>query len=104
MGCIEENPQRTFTFTFLEFEHHFALLSLLDQKLVGVNKVLIFLELVNRDKITKVGIQLEDDDDVNGLFKYWNEVKRICQQYDKHEMTILSSVTSESMGLDYYYV
>ena len=32
---------------FLEFEHHFAQLSRLDQRLVGVDNVLIFVKLIN---------------------------------------------------------
>ena len=44
-----------------------------DQILVGVNKVLMFLEFVDHDKRMKLGFLLEHDINDNGLNENWDE-------------------------------
>ena len=62
----------------LSFECQFAQLSERDQGLVGVNKVLIIIKMIDRKERKAIGVQLEDDDDgANGLTENWAKVKRV---------------------------
>ena len=69
-----EKTYRSTTQAFLEFEHHFAQLSEREQRLVGKNKVLMFVKSIDRKEIMDIGIKLEDDDGANGLTEDWAEV------------------------------
>ena len=64
---------------FVEFECCFAQLSKLDQRLVGDDKVLMFVKSINRSERNAIGIQLEDYDGANGLTKDWTKVERVCR-------------------------
>ena len=63
---------------FIEFESLFAKLSEWDQRLVGVNKVLVFVNSINLKERKAIGIRLEDDDGANGLTEDWMKVEREC--------------------------
>ena len=76
---------------FLEFECRFAQLTGLDQRLVGVDKVLLFVKSIDRRERNAIGILLEDDDGANGLTENWAEVERVCRRHDKRKMRILST-------------
>ena len=78
---------------FIEFECHFVQLSEWDQGLVGLDKVLLFVKLIDRKERKSIGIQLDDDDGANGLTEDWDEVKRICQQHDERKVGILSTMS-----------
>ena len=69
--------------TFLEFEFHFAQLLEQDQRLVGMNKVLLFLKYVDQEERMKFDIQLEDNDVANHLIKDWEDVRRRCHNYER---------------------
>ena len=79
--------------TFLEFERRYAQLSERDQRLVGVDKVLLFVKSINRKEREAIGVQLEDDDGANGLMEDWAQVRRVCRQHDKEGVGILSATT-----------
>ena len=55
------------TQAFLDFEHRFSQLSEREQRLVGVDKVLMFVKSVDRRETMAIGLKLEDDDGANGL-------------------------------------
>ena len=76
---------------FVEFECRFAQLSKRDQGLVGANKVHMFVRSIDRNERKAIGIQLEDDNAVNGLTNNWDEVERVCRRHDKRKMGILST-------------
>ena len=84
---------------FLEFECRFAQLTGLDQRLVGVDKVLLFVKSIDRRERNAIGIHLEDDDGANGLTENWAEVERVCRRHDKRKMGLLST-TSRPMRDD----
>ena len=42
----------------------------------------MFLKLIDCDERMKLGIQLEDYNGPNGLIENWDDVRRICQQYN----------------------
>ena len=79
---------------FVEFECRFAQLSELDQRLVGEDKVLMFVKSINRNERKAIGIQLEDDD--GGLTEDWKKVERICRLHDERK-TRFSSTTTQPM-------
>ena len=56
---------------FVEFECHFAKLSKRDQRLVGVDKVLMFVKSIDLKERKDIRIRLENDDGGNGLTKDW---------------------------------
>ena len=56
---------------FIEFESLFAQLSNLDQRLVGVDKVLMFVKSIDLKERKDIRIRLENDDGGNGLTKDW---------------------------------
>ena len=66
-------------YAFVEFECHFAKLSKRDQRLVGVDKVLMFVKSIDLKERKAIGIQLEDNDGANGLTEDWTKVERVCQ-------------------------
>ena len=76
---------------FVEFECRFAQLSKRDQGLVGANKVHMFVRSIDRNERKAIGIQLEDDNAVNGLTNNWDEVERVCRRHDKRKMGFLST-------------
>ena len=76
---------------FVEFEYCFAQLSDRDRRLVGLNKVLLFVKSIDRNERMAIGIQLEDDDGANGLIEDWGKVERVCQQHDKRKMGLSST-------------
>ena len=78
---------------FVEFEYRFAQLSDRDRRLVGVNKVLMFVKSIDRNERKTIGIQLEDDNGENGLTEDWAKVERVCRQHDKREMRLSSTTT-----------
>ena len=78
---------------FLEFECRFAQLTGLDQRLVGVDKVLLFVKSIDRRERNAIGILLEDDDGANGLTENWAEVERVCRRHDKRKMGLLSTMS-----------
>ena len=81
---------------FVEFECRFAQLSERDQRLVGVEKVLMFVKSIDRKERKAIGIRLEDDDGANGLTEDWTKVERVCQLHDKRK-TRFSSTTTQPM-------
>ena len=84
---------------FVEFESRFAQLTERDQRLVGVDKALLFIKSIDRRERNSIGIQLEDDDGANGLTENWAEVERVCRRHDKRKMGLLST-TSRPMRND----
>ena len=47
---------------------------------MGVDKVMLFVVSIDRAEREAIGIELEDDDVVNGLTEDWSEVERVCQR------------------------
>ena len=74
-----EKTHQSATQAFLEFEHRFARLSEREQRLVGEDKVLMFVRSIDRKERMDIGIKLEDKDGANGLIEDWAEVKRVCR-------------------------
>ena len=54
---------------FVEFECRFAQLLELDEWFLGACKVLMFVKSINQTERKAIGVQLEDDDGVNGLIE-----------------------------------
>ena len=79
---------------FVEFECRFAQLSERDQRLVGVEKVLMFVKSIDRKERNAIGIRLEDDDGANGLTEDWTKVERVCRLHDERKARF-SSVTTQ---------
>ena len=44
---------------------------------MGVNKVLMSVKSINWKEMKDIGIQLKDDDGVNGLTANWADVERV---------------------------
>ena len=88
-----EKTYRSATQVFLEFEHHFAQLSKREQRLVGMDKVLLFVKSIDRRKRMTIGVKLEEDGGANGLTEDWTKVERVCQRCDKREIGISSATT-----------
>ena len=68
---------------FEEFEQRFTRLLEREQRLVGEDKVRLFVRSINRAEREAIGIGLEDDDGANGLIDDWSEVERVCRWLDK---------------------
>ena len=88
-----EKTHQSATQAFLEFEHRSARLSEREQRLVGDDKVLLFVKSIDRKERMDIGIELEDDDGENGLTEDWAEVERVCRRHDERKMRILSTTT-----------
>ena len=76
-----ENTHQSATQAFLEFEHRFARL-LERERLVGEDKLLMFVRSIDRKERMDIGIKLEDDDGANGLTEDWAKVERVCGRHD----------------------
>ena len=70
------------TKAFREFGRRFARLPEREQRLVGADKVLLFVRSIERAEREAIRIELEDDDGANGLTGDWSEVERVCQRLD----------------------
>jgi hypothetical protein len=80
---------------FVEFKCRFAQLSEQDQRLAGVEKVLMFVKSIDRKERKAIGIRLEDDDGANGLTEDWTKVERECRLHDERK-TGFSLATTQS--------
>ena len=45
---------------------------------MGADKVLLFVRSIDQAEREVIGIELEDDDVVNGLTKDWWKVEQVC--------------------------
>ena len=88
-----EKTHRSATQAFLEFEHRFARLSERERRLVGGDKVLMFVRSIDRKERMDIGIELEDDDGANGLTEDWAKVERVCRRHDERKLRISSTTT-----------
>ena len=70
---------------FKEFERRFTQLPEREQRSVGVDKVLLFVRLINRAEREAIGIELKDDDGANDLTEDWLEVERVCRRLDEEQ-------------------
>ena len=68
---------------FQEFGRRFARLPEREQRLVGADKVLLFVRSVDLKEREAIGIELEEDDGANGLTEDWSKVGRVCQRMDE---------------------
>ena len=71
------------TKAFPEFGWRFARLPKREQRLVGVDKVLLFVRSIDQAEQEAIRIELEDDDRQNALTEDWSKVERVCQRLDK---------------------
>ena len=74
MGVIDEDPSKCIR-AFAELECRFAQITELDRRLVGVDKVFLFVKSIDRMERKAIGIHLEDDDGAYGLTENWAKVK-----------------------------
>ena len=81
------NTHRGAMKAFKEFKRHFARLPEREQRLLGADKVLLFVRPIERVEWEAMGIELEDDDGTNGLTEDWSEVERVCRRLDKERST-----------------
>ena len=98
IGCIDEDLQECYT-CVPKFEWVWELFCLalrVGSKINGVN----VLE-VNHDERMKLGIQLEDYNGHNGLIENRDDVRRICQQYNRQKKNLSSSAINRSRRLEY---
>ena len=65
------------TKAFLEFGWLLARLPERDQRLVGVDKVLLFVRSINQAEREAIEIELEEVYGANGLTEDWSKVKRV---------------------------
>ena len=93
-----EKTYQSATQAFLEFEHRFARLSDQEQRLVGEDKVLMFVRSIDRKERMDIGIKLEDKDGANGLIEDWAEVKRVCRRHDEKRTGTMSATTQPTSG------
>ena len=49
---------------------------------MGADKVLLFVRSIDRAEQEAIGIELEEDDRVNGLMEDWSKDGRVCQRLD----------------------
>ena len=84
---------------FLDFESRFSQLSEQEQRLVGVDKVLMFVKSVDRRERMAIGLKFEEDDGANGLIEDWRKVESICRLHDKGQVRI-SMTTTRPMRVD----
>ena len=54
-----------------------------EQRLVGVDKVLLFVRSIDQAEREAIGIKLEDEDGANGLTGDWSKVERVCRRLDE---------------------
>ena len=54
-----------------------------EQRLVGADKVLLFVRSIDRAERLAIGIELKEDDGANGLTEDWSKVGRVCQRMDE---------------------
>ena len=52
---------------------------------MGANKVLLFVRSIDRAEREAIRIELEDDDEANGLTEDWSKVGRVCQRLDDEQ-------------------
>ena len=71
------------TQAFLEFERRFSQLSEREQRLVGVDQVLMFVRLIDRKERKAMGIKIENNDGANGLIGDWDKVETTCRRHDE---------------------
>ena len=67
---------------FHEFGRRLAQLPEREQRLVGADKVLLFVRSIDRAEQEAIGIELEEDDGANGLTEDWWKVGRVFQWMD----------------------
>ena len=60
---------------------------------MGVNKVLLFVNLIDGRVQMAIGLKLEDDNGVNGVTEDWLEVERVCWRLDKESSRPLPAAT-----------
>ena len=80
-------------------ESRFSQLSEREQRLVGVDKVLMFMKSVDRRERMAISLKLEEDDDANGLIEDWRKVESLCRLHDKGQARI-STTTTRTMRDD----
>ena len=78
---------------FLDFESRFSQLSEREQRLVGVDKVLMFVKSIDRRERMAIGLKLEEDDGANGLIEDWRKVESLCRLHDKGRARISTTTT-----------
>ena len=72
------------TKAFREVERCFARLPEREQRLVGADKVLLFVRSIDWVEREAIEIELEEDDGENGLIEDWSKVRKVCQRlYDE---------------------
>ena len=67
---------------FQEFGRRFARPPEREERLVGADKVLLFVRSFDLAEREAIGIKLEEDDGANGLTEDWSKVGRVCQRMD----------------------
>ena len=70
------------TKAFQDFGRRFTRLPEREQRLVGADKVLLFVRSIDRAEREVIGIEHEEDDRANGLTEDWSKVGRVCQWLD----------------------
>ena len=68
---------------FKEFERCFTRLPEREQRLVGVDKVQLFVKSIDQMERMAIGLELDDDNGSNGLIEDWSRVERVCRQLDR---------------------
>ena len=84
---VSAKTHRGATKAFLEFGRRFAQLTEQEQRLVGAEKVLLFVSSIDRAEREVIGIELEEDDRANGLTEDWSKVERVYQRLDEEQST-----------------
>jgi hypothetical protein len=72
---------------FREFEHRFSQLSEWEQRLVGADKVRLFLKTVHHEERADILFELQDDNGAHGLTEDWSEVEWVCRQHEASRST-----------------
>ena len=65
------------TQAFVDFERRFSQLLDREQRLVAVDKVLLFVKSIDRRERMAIGLKLEEDDGTNGLIEDWRKLEII---------------------------
>ena len=74
--CITSGKtHRGATKAFQEFERRFTRVPKREQRLVGMDNVLLFIRLIDRVEREAIGIELEDNNRANGLTEHWSKVE-----------------------------
>ena len=76
--AVQRVVERVSYFNGAEEGSRFSQFSEWEQRLVGVNKVLIFMKSIDRIERMAYGLKLEEDDDANGLIEDWRKVESVC--------------------------